>query len=150
MAPHFQPRPSIGRARPFLLEPIAARTRDGGERRGGQLTQFRNFTACGPQNTAGHVSVCYYHRGLQGEHTKMLKILSGVALAALTATAAFAADLPLKAPAAAPVKFTWTGCFIGGHVGGVVREDRSTNLLGASANFNSTGFVGGGQIGCDY
>ena len=73
----------------------------------------------------------------------MLKILSGVALAALTATAAFAADLPLKAPAAAPVKFTWTGCFIGGHVGGVVREDRSTNLLGASANFNSIG----GQAG---
>jgi outer membrane immunogenic protein len=61
------------------------------------------------------------------------------------AGAASAADLSLKAVPAAPIPFTWTGCFVGGHMGGVVSQDsRGTN------NFGSTGFVGGGQIGCDY
>jgi outer membrane immunogenic protein len=80
----------------------------------------------------------------------MLKILSAMAVAALTATTAFAADLPMKAPAAAAIKFTWTGCFIGGHIGGAVSEDRTTNGSGVSRDYSSTGFVGGGQIGCDY
>jgi outer membrane immunogenic protein len=67
--------------------------------------------------------------------------------------AASAADLPVKAPAAipaAPVEFSWTGCHVGGHVGGVVSEDKTTGVLGNSIGFGSTGFVGGGQIGCDY
>jgi outer membrane immunogenic protein len=80
----------------------------------------------------------------------MLKIVSSVAIAALSATTAFAADLPLKAPAAAPVKFTWTGCYIGGHVGGAVSEDRLTNTIGQSRNYGAPGFTGGGQVGCDY
>jgi outer membrane immunogenic protein len=67
------------------------------------------------------------------------------------AGAASAADLPLKAPAANPaVRFTWTGCYVGGHVGGVVSQDRTTNVLGNSLDYSSPGFVGGGQIGCDY
>jgi len=81
----------------------------------------------------------------------MLKVLSGAAIIALAAvTTASAADLALKAPPAAPVKFTCTGCHIGGHVGGVVSEDRTTSITGASAEFSSPGFVGGGQVGCDY
>jgi len=81
----------------------------------------------------------------------MLKVLSGVALIALAAvTTASAADLALKAPSAAPVKFTWTGCFIGGHVGAAVSEDRRTGITGTSADSSSSGFAGGGQIGCDY
>jgi outer membrane immunogenic protein len=67
--------------------------------------------------------------------------------------AASAADLPArtysKAPAPAPV-YNWTGCYVGGHVGGVVSEDRTTNAEDNSVGFSSTGFVGGGQIGCDY
>src|ERR1700738_2688972 len=39
---------------------------------------------------------------------------------------------------------------LGGHVGGVVSQDRTTGLLGNSNSFSSTGFIGGGQIGCDY
>lgn len=81
----------------------------------------------------------------------MLKVLSGAAIIALAAvTSASAADLALKAAPAAPVKFTWTGCYIGGHVGGAVAEDRITNANGSTNDFSSTGFVGGGQIGCDY
>jgi outer membrane immunogenic protein len=84
----------------------------------------------------------------------MLRVLSGAAMVALTAvTSAFAADLAVKAPAlkaGAPVPFTWTGCFIGGHVGGAFSQDRTSNTLGNSTSFSSSSFVGGGQIGCDY
>jgi len=64
--------------------------------------------------------------------------------------AASAADLPANtyaAPSAAPVvAYTWTGCHVGGHLGGVLSEDKTGNGVG----FSSAGFVGGGQIGCDY
>ncbi len=39
----------------------------------------------------------------------------------------------------------WTGCYVGGHFGGTVSQDRS----GSSTYFGSSGFLGGGQIGCD-
>ena len=92
----------------------------------------------------------------------MKKLLLGsVALAALAICgSAWAADMPRKAPAApaAPV-VTWTGCYVGGNVGGgwALKDwanpsadidgggnpgGRGTAALG--------GFVGGGQIGCDY
>jgi outer membrane immunogenic protein len=82
----------------------------------------------------------------------MRKLLSGAALLALTAAPVFAADIAVKAPVGIPPApvFSWTGCFIGAHVGGVVSEDRTANTLGNSASFSSTGFVGGGQAGCDY
>jgi outer membrane immunogenic protein len=32
----------------------------------------------------------------------------------------------------------------------VVSQDRTTNALGNSISFSSAGFVGGGQVGCDY
>jgi outer membrane immunogenic protein len=72
---------------------------------------------------------------------------------ALTAVfPAFAADLPpIKAAfPAAPVPLSWTGCHVGGHLGGVVSDDSTTNMLASSIRFNSPGFTGGGQIGCDY
>ncbi|WP_316239172.1 porin family protein [Bradyrhizobium sp. SZCCHNR1015] len=81
----------------------------------------------------------------------MLRVLLGTAAIAFTASTVFAADLPLKAsPPAAPIKFTWTGCFVGGHLGGLVSDDRTTNDLGVSRDYDAAGFVGGGQIGCDY
>ena len=80
----------------------------------------------------------------------MLKTVSCAALIALAATAASAADLPLKAPVATPVAFTWTGCYVGGHLGVAATQDRTTSATGDSLDFSATGFVGGGQIGCDY
>lgn len=80
----------------------------------------------------------------------MLKVIFGATVIALSATTASAADLALKAPAATPVKFTWSGCYVGGHVGGAVSDDHTTNNLGVSVDFSSSGFVGGGQVGCDY
>jgi outer membrane immunogenic protein len=61
--------------------------------------------------------------------------------------------MTVKAPlmsTGAPSQFSWTGCYIGGHVGGVASDDRTTNAFGNSATFTSSGFVGGGQVGCDY
>jgi outer membrane immunogenic protein len=81
----------------------------------------------------------------------MLKAHCGAMILALAATTASAADLPLKAPPAAPpIQFSWTGCYVGGHLGGAVSQDTTTGVTGNSHNFGSTGFVGGGQIGCDY
>jgi outer membrane immunogenic protein len=81
---------------------------------------------------------------------------------------ASAADLPampVKAPIAAPAPFSWTSCYIGGHVGaGWGRKDFSdpgfTTPFGTFQNFAppgssvavdvGAGFLGGGQVGCDY
>jgi outer membrane immunogenic protein len=92
--------------------------------------------------------------------------------AIVAAGPALAADLPVKAPPmAAPVPYNWTGCHVGGHIGG--GWDRTTYsdpgtvapdfLSGApvlTQNFanpgqsfstNSQGaFLGGVQAGCDY
>lgn len=71
----------------------------------------------------------------------------GVGLVSIAgfASAAIAADMPVKASLAAnPV--TWTGCFVGVHAGG----DFSYDKIRSSGDFSSAGFIGGGQIGCDY
>jgi outer membrane immunogenic protein len=74
----------------------------------------------------------------------------------LAAGQAFAADLPRKAPPAyippAPPPYVWTGCYIGGNVGGAFAHIDVTNVAsGASGSKSSeTSFAGGGQIGCDY
>jgi outer membrane immunogenic protein len=74
-----------------------------------------------------------------------------LATAALTATSpAFADDLaaiPTIVPAA---PFSWTGCYIGGNFGFGVGDDGTTGLSGTTTNFSATGFMGGGQIGCDH
>ncbi|HTO64486.1 MAG TPA: outer membrane beta-barrel protein [Bradyrhizobium sp.] len=66
---------------------------------------------------------------------------------------AAAADLPARMYAKAPppvAAFSWTGCYIGGHVGGAFADDRINTAFGTSSTFGSSGVVGGGQIGCDY
>ena len=79
--------------------------------------------------------------------------LSSVATGALLAASltAVAADLPVRAPAAyvpAPIT-TWTGCYIGGNIGGAF-GDASISGVAGSISGNGSGFAGGGQIGCDY
>jgi outer membrane immunogenic protein len=81
----------------------------------------------------------------------MRNLLSAAAVVTLTtAGSALAADLPMKAPPASSPLFSWTGCYIGANIGGVVSEDRTISQQGNTINFSSAGFVGGGQIGCDY
>jgi len=94
-------------------------------------------------------------------------LLLGAALSLLTVSA-FGADLEpdmqFKAPLVPP-PFAWTGCYGGAHVGGGWASKAITDpvqlvqdsLSGApvtagvtTANVSPTGFVGGGQVGCDY
>lgn len=74
---------------------------------------------------------------------------------------AFAADLPravappaYRAPVAVPV-FSWTGCYIGGNAGGHFGRDEVTTSATAGGTTTAlsdndrSGFIGGGQIGCN-
>jgi outer membrane immunogenic protein len=71
---------------------------------------------------------------------------------------ASAADMPLKAPPSAAPVYNWTGCYIGGNVGGGwTRVDTSRvsqdGIGPAFANYgreDDSGFIGGGQAGCDF
>jgi outer membrane immunogenic protein len=77
---------------------------------------------------------------------------------AITATPAFAADMPVKAPVRpAPVPvFSWTGCYIGGHVGGLFGRTKWDNPEGNVDEFvrvqtdDFSRFTGGAQLGCNY
>ena len=99
-------------------------------------------------------------------------LLTGAAVALAVYAPAHAADLgqrpvykaapPMLAPA--PV-FSWTGCYLGGHVGGGWgRKDISIPNLATAAEIppsevtfsvppvrdHTSGLVGGGQVGCNY
>jgi outer membrane immunogenic protein len=79
-------------------------------------------------------------------------VLLAAAAIGLAASQALAADLPRKAPAYVPPPPpppTWTGCYIGGNIGGAFGHASATFNIG-EASANGSGFAGGGQIGCDY
>ena len=84
--------------------------------------------------------------------------LTGILVGLTAFSAAFAADLPVKAPVALPPLYNWTGCYIGGNVGGGwTRVDTtrfSQDTIGPSfatyGRENDSGFIGGGQAGCDF
>ena len=64
--------------------------------------------------------------------------------------AAFAADLPVRAPTPVYVP-SWTGCYIGGNVGAAWGNREITTSAGTfSGSSSDAHFIGGGQIGCDY
>ncbi len=81
-------------------------------------------------------------------------ILLAAAAIGLAASQASAADLPRKAPAYVPPPpppMTWTGCYIGGNIGGAFGHASATSPdIGGEISSNGSGFAGGGQIGCDY
>src|SRR5437016_5829788 len=93
---------------------------------------------------------------------KMTTLLAGVATGALAIAApASAADLrmPVKAaPIAAPAPyFSWTGCYIGTHVGwgwGKKEFSNGRSSDGTASSFNgsvdTSGAIFGGQLGCNY
>jgi outer membrane immunogenic protein len=85
--------------------------------------------------------------------------LGSVALVAmLGGPAAFAADMPLRAPAPVIVA-NWTGCYVGLSIGtnsGKAKNEYGANVLGiapgtaATDDINLSGMLGGGGIGCNY
>jgi outer membrane immunogenic protein len=81
----------------------------------------------------------------------MKKLLLATTCLALSSIAAMAADLPLALPAKAPIMaapvFSWTGCYVGAHIGGGTMTSSSE---GTNTNQNGSGAVAGGQAGCNY
>ena len=95
------------------------------------------------------------------------QLLMGVAFGALTGVCpALAADLPVKAPVAPVVApYSWTGCYAGANAGyswGRAKGNLNTpdiNSLGGGGlglptswplSLHPDGFIGGGQIGCNW
>jgi outer membrane immunogenic protein len=83
-------------------------------------------------------------------------LLATAALAALVSAPAMAADLAVKAPvykAPPPVyAFSWTGCYVGGNVGGLWarKEWSNTTFPGSGTSFDADSWLGGVQVGCNY
>jgi outer membrane immunogenic protein len=81
-------------------------------------------------------------------------VLTSVAIiACAAATSASAADLPVKAPALAPV-WSWTGCYVGGNVGGTwlpttADLSPSGSYLNAPGPFAPPNLLGGGDFPAD-
>jgi outer membrane immunogenic protein len=76
----------------------------------------------------------------------MKRLASGIiGLAALIAAPAVAADLAVKAPFVPPPVFSWTGCYIGVHLGAGWQTSDYTTQVAASG----VGAVGGAQAGCN-
>lgn len=86
------------------------------------------------------------------------KIVLGTAAYFAATMTAFAADLPVKsyAPMAAPVLFSWTGCYVGvegggnwGRSGQVARSGVDTGIA-ITGGFDLSGAIAGGTVGCNY
>jgi len=82
------------------------------------------------------------------------RLLACVSAVALGGTPALAADLPMKAPVAAPAAaplFNWTGCYVGGNAFTGWSQKSFTASDGTSdGSHTADGWLVGGQIGCDY
>jgi outer membrane immunogenic protein len=87
------------------------------------------------------------------------KLVIAASILVASTVGVFAADMAVKARPVAPpiVTYNWTGCYIGGNVGGGWAKTEQTRVtrLGvvAVADYGSSedsNFIGGAQIGCDY
>jgi outer membrane immunogenic protein len=85
----------------------------------------------------------------------MKKLLAGVALSALLAVPAVAADLPARrmpvkaAPAPIVGMYNWSGFYIGGHAG-YLFSDLEWSFPGTTTSHDLDGFVGGGHVGFNW
>jgi outer membrane immunogenic protein len=89
---------------------------------------------------------------------RTLTLLAAAAIGLTASQVASAADLARRAPPPAPayvppapLPYLWTGCYVGGNIGGAWSNIDVTNVAtGGSVSASNSGFAGGGQIGCDY
>jgi len=96
---------------------------------------------------------------------KTLLLITAAAMTLTFAGIASAADLPLKAAPRVAPPFSWTGCYLGGTLGGAfARKDVTDPVQLVQDSFNGApvtqgittarlspdGAIIGGQIGCDY
>ena len=86
-----------------------------------------------------------------------LLLLAATAISVAVTQIATAADLARRVPPApayvppAPPAYLWTGCYLGGNIGGAWSNFEVTDVAtGGTVSTSNSGFAGGGQIGCDY
>ena len=94
----------------------------------------------------------------------MKKVLLAGAALIVFGGSAMAADIsrrptytPPPAPLPQPVYFSWTGCYVGGHAGGLwahkewfVRQAGNLAFGASEGSHDPSGVLGGAQAGCDY
>jgi outer membrane immunogenic protein len=87
------------------------------------------------------------------------RLLAGIAITAIMAGSAFAADMPLKAAPAPYLAYDWSGFYIGGFVGGGWSHNDASDLDFGFGFFPATsvvttttgsGFIGGIEGGDRY
>src|SRR5437660_6388202 len=84
--------------------------------------------------------------------------LAALAASAIAADPGARVPVPYQPPPPPVPIFSWTGCYIGGNIGGGWASKSSTDVAGAVTgvvgadlgSHTADGFIGGGQIGCDY
>src|SRR6201994_1319797 len=79
----------------------------------------------------------------------MKKVFTAVSALVLSSTFVHAADMPM----APPVLWTWTGLYLGGHIGGAGGVEQFADPAGAGIYGGSTrteALLGGGQIGYNW
>ena len=86
---------------------------------------------------------------------KKFRLSLGAAIILGTVQTGSAADLPIRAPVSkAPPQiaaYNWSGCYIGGSVGGVfTRTEIEIPDYPSQVDINASSVVGGGHIGCNY
>jgi outer membrane immunogenic protein len=106
-----------------------------------------------------------YKQAMGNKGVALMKrfLLASVALTALAASSAMAADLGRPVykgappPPPPPLLWSWTGCYIGVHAGGLWvdktvhdREPTSLDFGLSDGSHESSGWLAGGQVGCDY
>src|SRR6266478_1896244 len=143
--------------------------------RGGNVTCCESTPSLG-QGRGARLHRAGYSKGARGMWGRVVRKLfvAGVAVAGLFAAPAMAGDLPINAPIYAPlyrappiIALNWTGCYLGGHIGGSFIDKKFGQFVdtavpstfGAPTSFaisdpsidlNSTGLLGGGQVGCNF
>ena len=79
-------------------------------------------------------------------------LLASLGFSACTASA-IAADMPVKAPAVPAPAWSWTGFYVGGHLGGVYQSSTIDDPFGAVSygdRVTTTAVIAGGQVGANY
>jgi outer membrane immunogenic protein len=90
--------------------------------------------------------------GLNRLNAAAARLAAAVIATTGLATFAAAAEKRVKAPVYSPplVIPSWTGCYIGGNIGGGWANKSATDPRFNFGTHTADGVVGGGQIGCDY
>ena len=121
-------------------------------------TSFSSQRPIGARVRVGFGAEAIHYWGVHMMRRYSLALLAAAAFVLAASQLASAADLGRRAPPLAPAyvspappPYLWTGCYVGGNVGGAWSNFEITDVAtGGTVSTSNTGFAGGGQIGCDY